>query len=209
MVAVSNSHGARPVHQITSMVKWIRTSCLSMKNSLSLGSLPRKRCCYSWPGADVTLNRDVSAAHIPDDTNEGFQQPKLALFSGMPTFHNLLCGMVAVSVASDAATDAATAGREQSGDLSFPLSLSHSLSFSISLYLSPFRFISLSLRLFLSLSLSFFFSLSLSISLSIFHTHTYIHTHTHTLHCLSFSLSLSFRTPRPPWAIVLFKSRRR
>ena len=32
----SNSHGARPVHQIISMIKWIRTSRLSIKNSLSL-----------------------------------------------------------------------------------------------------------------------------------------------------------------------------
>ena len=30
----SNSHGARPVHLITSMIKWIRTSGLSIKNSL-------------------------------------------------------------------------------------------------------------------------------------------------------------------------------
>jgi len=33
----SNSHGARPVHQIISMIKWIRTSRLSIKNSLSDG----------------------------------------------------------------------------------------------------------------------------------------------------------------------------
>ena len=32
----SNSHGARPVHQIISMMKWIRTSKLSIKKSLSL-----------------------------------------------------------------------------------------------------------------------------------------------------------------------------
>ena len=32
----SNSHGARPVHQIISMVKWIRTRRLSIKNYLSL-----------------------------------------------------------------------------------------------------------------------------------------------------------------------------
>ena len=32
----SNLHGARPVHQIMTMIKWIRTSRLSMKNSLSL-----------------------------------------------------------------------------------------------------------------------------------------------------------------------------
>jgi len=28
----TNSHGARPVHQIISMIKWIRTSRLSIKN---------------------------------------------------------------------------------------------------------------------------------------------------------------------------------
>jgi len=32
----SNSHGARPVHPIITMIKWIRTSRLSMKNCLSL-----------------------------------------------------------------------------------------------------------------------------------------------------------------------------
>jgi len=31
----SNYHGARPVHQIIFMMKWIRTSRLSIKNSLS------------------------------------------------------------------------------------------------------------------------------------------------------------------------------
>jgi len=31
----SDSHGARPVHQIITMITWIRTSRLSMKNSLS------------------------------------------------------------------------------------------------------------------------------------------------------------------------------
>jgi len=33
----SNSHGARPVYLIITMIKWIRTSRLSIKNSLSLG----------------------------------------------------------------------------------------------------------------------------------------------------------------------------
>ena len=32
----SNSRVARPVHQIISMIKWIRTSRLSIENSLSL-----------------------------------------------------------------------------------------------------------------------------------------------------------------------------
>ena len=31
----SNSHGARPIHLIITMIKWIRTSRLSIKNSLS------------------------------------------------------------------------------------------------------------------------------------------------------------------------------
>jgi len=31
----SNSHGARPVHLIITMIKWVRTSRLSIKNSLS------------------------------------------------------------------------------------------------------------------------------------------------------------------------------
>ena len=32
----SDFHGARPVHLIITMIKWIRTSRLSIKNSLSL-----------------------------------------------------------------------------------------------------------------------------------------------------------------------------
>jgi len=32
----SNSHGARPVHLIITMIKWIRTSRLSINNSLSV-----------------------------------------------------------------------------------------------------------------------------------------------------------------------------
>ena len=37
----SNSHGARPVHLIITMVNWIRTSRLSIKNSLSAASCLR------------------------------------------------------------------------------------------------------------------------------------------------------------------------
>jgi len=35
----SNPHGARPVLQIATMIQWIRTSRLSIKNSLSLFTL--------------------------------------------------------------------------------------------------------------------------------------------------------------------------
>ena len=34
-VSLSNSHGARPVHLIITMIKWIRTSSFSIKKSLS------------------------------------------------------------------------------------------------------------------------------------------------------------------------------
>jgi len=34
-----NSHSARPVHLIIKMIKWIRTSRVSIKNSLSLGEI--------------------------------------------------------------------------------------------------------------------------------------------------------------------------
>ena len=36
----SNSHGARPVHQIISTIQWIRTSRLSIKNSLLVSDRP-------------------------------------------------------------------------------------------------------------------------------------------------------------------------
>ena len=36
-IKIKNSHGARPVHLIITMIKWFRTSRLSIKNSLSLG----------------------------------------------------------------------------------------------------------------------------------------------------------------------------
>ena len=45
--ANANSHGARPVRQIVSMMKWIRTSRLSIKNSLSRAQAgaPRAHRC--------------------------------------------------------------------------------------------------------------------------------------------------------------------
>ena len=40
----SNSHGARPVHLIITMIKWIRTSRLSIKNYLS----GTEDCTQAW-----------------------------------------------------------------------------------------------------------------------------------------------------------------
>ena len=42
----SNSHAARPVHLIITMIKWIRTSRLSIKNSLWTGG--RNPEAYYW-----------------------------------------------------------------------------------------------------------------------------------------------------------------
>ena len=41
----SNSHGARPVHLVITIMKWIRTSRLAKKNSLTL-SLFKKQLPY-------------------------------------------------------------------------------------------------------------------------------------------------------------------
>ena len=46
-----NSHGARPVHQIISIMQWIRTSGLSIKNPLSSG----------WHGTLVALGPRFAA----------------------------------------------------------------------------------------------------------------------------------------------------
>ena len=41
----SNSHGARPVHQVISVIKWIQTRRISIENSLSLKGVG---CRNSW-----------------------------------------------------------------------------------------------------------------------------------------------------------------
>ena len=48
----SNSHGARPVHQIISMTAWLRTSELSIHNSLSTSR-------EGAPGPDIRV-RDAT-----------------------------------------------------------------------------------------------------------------------------------------------------
>ena len=63
---ISNCHGARPVHQIISMIMWIRTSGLSIKKSVSrtcscLQSLDR--CTPPIIGWMQVINRWVDAPH--------------------------------------------------------------------------------------------------------------------------------------------------
>jgi len=49
----SNPHGARPVHLIITMIKWSRTSRLSIKNSLSLSLSARGGSHVGTPGEDT------------------------------------------------------------------------------------------------------------------------------------------------------------
>jgi len=50
----SNSHGARPVHLIITMIKWTRTSRLSIKNSLSA---PTERLGLPLPSEEGTTQK--------------------------------------------------------------------------------------------------------------------------------------------------------
>ena len=52
----SNSHGARPVHLIISMTKWIRTGRLSTKNSHTVLGIGRDTLEYGENGRDLALS---------------------------------------------------------------------------------------------------------------------------------------------------------
>jgi len=51
----SNSHGARPVHLIITMIPWIRTSRLSTKNSFSLQAVGYSYLCRILMLIDMTF----------------------------------------------------------------------------------------------------------------------------------------------------------
>ena len=62
----SNSHGARPVHQIISMIKWIRTSRLSIKNSVSGGRWSEAQQTSATPAA---VERAIAQAQASGTLN--------------------------------------------------------------------------------------------------------------------------------------------
>jgi len=66
----SNSHGARPVHQIISMIKWIRTRKLSIKNSLFPVRSQEKD-----PTFGVWRSLEQSEWRIEGFRGEGFGKP--------------------------------------------------------------------------------------------------------------------------------------
>ena len=73
---ISNSHGARPVHQIVSMIKWIRTSGLSIKHSLSLptmSSVSRHGIKACQPLTRSTDNANSLTNSGYDDNREGLE----------------------------------------------------------------------------------------------------------------------------------------
>ena len=89
----SNYHGARPVHQIIFMMKWIRTSRLSIKNSLS-------GLCFP-----VTSSYAIRGARLPaplpseDGTSWSFYLQATAriwpwLFYGLENLSGLACRAV-------------------------------------------------------------------------------------------------------------------
>jgi hypothetical protein len=57
----SNSHGARPVCQIISMIKWIQNSRLLMKYCLSGGTAGRARppSNVAWDRGEPPLKREI------------------------------------------------------------------------------------------------------------------------------------------------------
>ena len=65
----SNSHGARPVHLIITMIKWIRTSRLSIKNSL----------------ASVAKSRRLPTMAHTRQSGLGFQIKALETLEGVPS----------------------------------------------------------------------------------------------------------------------------
>ena len=62
----SNSHGARPVHLIIMMIKWIRTSRVSIKNSVSLHGFGG---CHEYKNAPLLVSSKNHQTAVPG----GFQ----------------------------------------------------------------------------------------------------------------------------------------
>ena len=85
----SNSHGTRPVHLIITMIKWIRTSRLSIKNSLSLWSqavhlLARRGSSLRIRVASDTESGPDLAPRVVSDTGSGHD------FAETVRFHSLM-----------------------------------------------------------------------------------------------------------------------
>ena len=69
----SNSHGARPVRQIISMTKWVRTSRFSIKNSFSLPTRP--------PAVPLTRQASRFTAYLLDSDSRYCTQTRAVMWA--------------------------------------------------------------------------------------------------------------------------------
>ena len=79
----SNSHGARPVHLITTMIKWIWASRLSIKNSLS----PHP------PGSSVALTVRAVIAMLQCMRRGPLSRSLIESFPPFPRIHSTRCAL--------------------------------------------------------------------------------------------------------------------
>ena len=81
----SNSHGTRPVHQIISMIKWIRTSKLSIKNFLSPTQVVRLLDKLSSENQNVMPILEERKLMVIPST-----RPQIVFFTCLDLFHKSL-----------------------------------------------------------------------------------------------------------------------
>jgi len=83
----SHTHGARPVHLIIMMIKWIRTGRLSIKNSLGLEGVERLvgrllgHQQHVLPGSTGGYNYCNNVSSVPASTF-GRREPRLMAWRG-------------------------------------------------------------------------------------------------------------------------------
>ena len=97
-----DSHGARPVHQIISMVNWIRTSRLSINNSLSPAPRASDQTLAPDEGIWAATDAVENATIFSNDNIETFLQAQCDAEPGRPpqTAANsrLILGFVCVAI---------------------------------------------------------------------------------------------------------------
>jgi len=88
----SNSHGARPVHVIITMIKWIRTSKLSIKNSLSEND-GAGRQVETIDSPRQTRKPKMLTVHVTAGAANGskVQTPKLQIRTSKPGTAGVVC----------------------------------------------------------------------------------------------------------------------
>jgi len=87
-----NSHCARPVHQIISMIKWIRTSRLSLKNSLSQNLLAsRVPFLHHVSGTEFPAERHLSSANEQPPPLRGAPEHQMLISATLLVFTTDTC----------------------------------------------------------------------------------------------------------------------